>query len=77
MTGKNTEPDYFKESEDSGVVDESDTPVDVAIEYIIDKSTSAPWGFLVREYGSLARSGKVEDPDDMDEAHASDEDEDV
>jgi hypothetical protein len=32
---EDTEPDYFAELEDSGVVDESDTPVDVAIEHIM------------------------------------------
>jgi len=71
--GEDTEPDYFAELEDSGVVDESDTPVDVAIEHIIDESASAPRGFLLREDGSLAHSGRVEDPDDVDETHASDE----
>jgi len=49
------------------------TYVDVVIEHIIDESASAPRGFLLRENGSLARSGRVEDPDDVDEAHASDE----
>ena len=72
MAEEDTEPDYFAELEDSGIVDESDTPVDVVIEHIIDESASAPRGFLLCENGSLARSGRVEDPDDVDEAHASD-----
>ena len=75
--GEDTEPDYFAELDDSGVVDESDTPVDVAIEHIIDESARAPRGFLLRENGSLARSGKIEDPDDVDEAHMSDDSEEI
>ena len=71
--GEDTEPNYFVELDDSGVVDESDTPVDAAIEHIIDESVSAPRGFLLRENGSLACSGRVEDPNDADEAHVSDE----
>lgn len=71
--GEDTEPDYFEELDDSVVVDESDTPVDVVIEHIVDESASAPRGFLLRENGSLARSGRVEDPDDVDEGHASNE----
>ena len=71
-TGEDTELDYFAELEDGGVVDESDTPVDVVIEHIIDESASAPQGFLLREDGSLAHSGRVENPDNGDEAHASD-----
>ena len=47
--------------------------MDVAIEHIIDESASAPRGFLLCENGSLARSGRVEDPDDVDEAHVSEE----
>ena len=55
------EPNYFAESEeDIGVVNESDTPVDVVIEHIIAKSAGAPQGFLVREDGGLAHSGNVE-----------------
>jgi hypothetical protein len=70
------EPDYFAELEDSGVVNKSDTPVDVAIKHIIDESASSPRGFLLHEDGSLARSGRVEDPDDVDNAHASADEED-
>lgn len=66
--GEGTEPDYFAELEDNGVVDESDTPVDVVIEHIIKESAGAPRGFLVHEDGSLARSGRIENPDDVDDA---------
>jgi len=44
--------------------------VDVTIDH---ESASAPRGFLLHEDGSLARSGRVENPDDGDEAHASDQ----
>lgn len=40
MAGEDTELDYFAELEDSGVVDESDTPVDVVIKHIINESAS-------------------------------------
>jgi len=74
VVDEDVEPNYFAESEeDIGVVDESDTPVDVVIEHIIAESAGAPQGFLVREDGGLARSGNVEDPDGADDTHMSEE----
>ena len=61
-TGEGVEPDYFTEPDDIGVVDESDTPVDVAIEHVLAESAGAPHGFVVRDDGALARSGNVEPP---------------
>jgi hypothetical protein len=70
----NVDPNYFAESkEDIGVVNESDTPVDVVIEHIIAKSAGPPQGFLVRKDGGLARSGNVEDPDGAGDTHMSEE----
>ena len=65
-TAEGVEPDYFTEPDDIGVVDESDTPVDVAIEHVLAESAGAPHGFVVRDDGALARSGNVEDPDSDD-----------
>ena len=53
-TGEGVEPDYFTEPDDIGVVDESDTPVDVAIEHVLAESAGAPHGFVVRDDGALA-----------------------
>ena len=54
ITGEGMEPDYFTEPDDIRVVDESDTPVDVAIEHVIAESAGAPPGFVVCDNGALA-----------------------